>query len=283
MEHPEVEEREVVVVFDVVSGRDPAFGFEPGVGALDRPAVAGFGVTGLETSLSAAPDLGDGLAGWGGIAGASSRADLGFDLAVEQALPERVGVVAAVGPDLERSQRTLEQPVDQRQQVLAFVFVARGEADLEREPVGVYGQVIAGSCPAQERARDLLAPFFASTSDASTITRDQSSLRALTSRSCSTTIASSSSPRRDHSSIRLRHVSPLGNPSSRYGTSSHGVSVTNTYKIPSKHARAGYRLRPGERNRRGGSGSNGSNTAHNSSDTRHFNGFTRPTRRRRPA
>ena len=190
-------------------------------------------------------------------------------------------MVAAVGPDLAGPELALEQLVDQRQQVVALVVVAGREPDREREPVGVYGQVIAAPWPAQERARDLLAPFFASTNDASTITRDQSSLFAPASRSCKTTSASANSPRRDHSSNRRRHVSPLGNPSSLYGTSSHGVSVNNTYKIPSRHCRGEYRFRPGDRKRRGGSTSNGSNCTHNSSETRHFNGFTRPTRRRR--
>jgi hypothetical protein len=60
------------------------------------------------------------------------------------------------------------------------------------------------------------------------------------------------------------------------------VSVNSTYRIPSRHARAEYRCRPGERKRRGGSGSNGANCSHNSSETRHFNGFTRPRRRRGP-
>jgi hypothetical protein len=112
------------------------------------------------------------------------------------------------------------------------------------------------------------------------ITRDQSSLPAPTSRSCKTTSASAKSPRCAHSSNLRLHVSPLGNPSSLYGTSSHGVSVNSTYKIPSKHCLGEYRFRPGDRKRRGGSTSNGSNSPHNSSETRHFNGLTRPTRRR---
>jgi hypothetical protein len=64
-------------------------------------------------------------------------------------------------------------------------------------------------------------------------------LFAPASRSCKTTIACVNRPRRDHSSSRRRQVSPLGRPSSRYGTSVQGVSVNSTYKIPSKHARAG--------------------------------------------
>ncbi len=109
-----------------------------------------------------------------------------------------------------------------------LVFVAGREPDRQRCTVGVYGQVRAAPWPAQERARDLLAPFFASTSEASTITRDQSSLSAPANCCCKTAIAFWNSPRRDHSSKRRRQVSPLGKPSSRKGTSSQGVSVYKT-------------------------------------------------------
>jgi hypothetical protein len=64
-------------------------------------------------------------------------------------------------------------------------------------------------------------------------------LPASASSACNSTSACVNAPRADHSSNRRRQVSPLGNPNSRYGTSSHGVSVYSTNKIPSKHARAG--------------------------------------------
>ena len=99
-----------------------------------------------------------------------------------------------------------------------LVLVASRKPQRERQTAGVYRQLVAASGPAQERARDLLAPFFASTSEASTITRDQSSLPAAANSCCKTCSAAAKSPRRDHSSKRRRHVSPLGNPSSRYGT-----------------------------------------------------------------
>jgi hypothetical protein len=69
--------------------------------------------------------------------------------------------------------------------------------------------------PATQRARDLLAPFFASTNEQSTITRDQSSFLAPFNSRCNTSTARSNKPRRDHSSNRRLHVSPLGNPNSR--------------------------------------------------------------------
>jgi hypothetical protein len=280
-DHSEVKECEVVVGFAVASGADPSFGFEPGVGGFDGPAVAGLGVAGLGLPAFSAPDLACRGALRDRVARAPWPADPGFDSSLDQSSLVLSAVVAAVGPELAGMDLTFEQFVGQGQQLVAFIDIAGRQPDRERQPVGVYGQVIAAPWAAQERARDLLAPFFASTNDASTITRDQSSLPAPASRSCSTTNASANSPRSAHSSNRRRHVSPLGNPSSLYGTSNHGVSVNNTYMIPSKHCRGEYRFRPGDRNRRGGSTSNGSNNTHNSSETRHFNGFTRPTRRRR--
>jgi hypothetical protein len=233
-----VEECEVVVGFAVAAGGDAALGFEPGVRSFDRPAVARFSVVCFERAFLAAPDLAAGLAGRDGFVGSSSFADPRLDLAFAQGLLELRRVVAAVGPDLAWTDLACDQRVDQGQQVLSLVFVPGGESHLKRRPVCVYGQVIAASWFAQERARDLRAPFFASTNDASTITRDQSSLLPPASRPCNTRIASAKSPRRDHSSSRRRHVSPLGNPSSRYGTSNQGVSVNNTYSTPSRHARA---------------------------------------------
>jgi len=209
-----VKECEVVVGFAVSSGADPAFGFEPGVGAFDGPAVARLGVAGFDLSSFAAPDLASGGAFWDRVAGAAGPADPGFDSSFDQSGLERSAVVAAVGPELTRPEFALEQVVCQGEQLLALVDVAGRQPDRERQPVSVYGQVIAAPGAAQERARDLLAPFFASTKEASTITRDQSSLPAPASRSCKTTSASANKPRCAHSSNRRLHVSPLGNPSS---------------------------------------------------------------------
>jgi hypothetical protein len=117
------------------------------------------------------------------------------------------------------------QLVDQRQQMRPLVLVAGRDPDSERGTVSVYGEVVAATGAATERARDLLAPLFASTNDASTITRDQSSPPTPASCSCNTTSARANKPRSVHSSNRRRHVSPDGNPNSRYGTCNQGVSV----------------------------------------------------------
>ena len=149
------------------------------------------------------------------IAGAAAFADPRLDLALAQRARKRGGVVAAVGPQLVGSDPARRERVNQRQQVASLVFVAGSEPHLKRCALRVYGEVVATSGTAAERARDLLAPFLASTSDASTITRDQSSLSEPARSVCNTTSARSSNPRPAHSSSRRRHVSPLGNPSSR--------------------------------------------------------------------
>src|SRR5262245_35268677 len=107
---------------------------------------------------------------------------------------ELVGEVASVGPDLERFEATRAERVEQRQQVGAFVLVAGAEADLQRDAGGVDDQVVAAAGPAQKRARDLLAPFFAVTNEQSTITRDQSKRSPAASSSCKTWISLGNRP-----------------------------------------------------------------------------------------
>ena len=210
-----MEEGEVVVGFAVAAGGDAAHCFQPGVGALDRPAVPGLRVACFEVSFLAAPDLACGLADGDRLALAARLADPRLDLALKQRLFERARGVAAISPELARLDPLLEQPVDKRDQVPLLVLVAGSEPDRERRALGVYGEVVAAAGPAAERARDRFAPFFASTREASTITRDQSSLSAARNSSCSNRIAAVSRPRRCHSSSRRRQVSPEGRPSSR--------------------------------------------------------------------
>jgi len=210
-----VEEGEVVVGFDVAAGGDPSSGFQPGVGAFDGPAVAGLGVAGFDASLFAAPDLDRRCAGGDRLAWPAWFADPRLDLALAECLVDCFGGVAAVCPQLGRADAAGEQLIDERQQMPLLVFVAGGKTHDKRCAVGVYGEVETAARAAAERARDLLAPFFASTSEASTITRDQLSRFASRSWSCSSTSACSNRPFADHSSSRRRHVSPLGSPSSR--------------------------------------------------------------------
>src|SRR5207247_2190567 len=134
-------EGEVVVGFAVAAGCDPAFGFQPGVGAFDWPAVTGVRVARLDRAFLPAPDLACGLAGGDRFVWAAALADPWLDPALAQGLLERPRVVAAVGPDLARSEPAFDQRVDQRQQLLTLVFVACRQPDRKRRPTSVYGQV----------------------------------------------------------------------------------------------------------------------------------------------
>jgi hypothetical protein len=163
----------------------------------------------------AAPHFAYGLAGGDRLASFARLADPRPDLAVGEGLFVRARGVAAVGPQLGRVDAGLRERIDQRQQVPLLVLVPGSDLDRERQPAAVDYEVETAAGRAPERARDLFAPFFASTSDASTITRDQSSRSASCSCSCSTATARWKAPRAAHSSIRRRHVSPLGNPNSR--------------------------------------------------------------------
>jgi hypothetical protein len=211
----EVEEGEVVVGFAVAAGADAAECFQPGVGAFDGPAVTGLWVAGFDASFFAAPDFAAALLGWDRVARSAWLADARADPALGECLFVGAWGVAAVGPEFVGLDADFGELVEQWQQVAPLVLVSGPEQDLERDPARLDYDVEAAAGRAPERARDLLAPFLASTSEASTITRDQSSLFASASCSCKTRIARWNKPRRDHSSKRRRHVSPLGKPSSR--------------------------------------------------------------------
>jgi hypothetical protein len=127
-----VEEGEVVVGLAVAAGRDPAERFQPGVGALDRPALARVRVFGLQSALLAAPDLAGGGAGRDRVAFFARLADPGADAALGECLLVGGGGIAAVGEQFLRDDLARAQRVEQRQQVALLVLVARREQDRER-------------------------------------------------------------------------------------------------------------------------------------------------------
>ena len=178
----------------VAAGCDAASCFQPGVGAFDGPAVACLGVAGFQSALFAAPDLARWCACGDRVAAAAGFADPRLDLPLAQGLVDRFGGVAAVCPELAGPNATRQQLIHERQQMSLFVFVAGGEPHRKRGALGVYCEVETAALAAPECARDLRAPFFASTSEASTITRDQSSFPASASSSCKTLSASANSP-----------------------------------------------------------------------------------------
>ena len=153
---------------------------DPGVGAFDDPAAAGEGVGGAGDALASAGAGSGGLAGRERVAWSAAFADQGGDRAVAQLVAERVAAVAAVGEDVGGLVAVGAQFVDQWQQMRALVLVAWPQADCQGPPEGVYREVILGAGkPAVDGAwTDQVAPFLASTIEASTTTRCQSSLPA---------------------------------------------------------------------------------------------------------
>ena len=244
-----------------VAGVESSEAAEPGVGAFDDPAVSGLGVAAAGDAFAAAGAGSLCLPGEVGFAWSASAADHWFDAAFADSVPEWVAAVAAVAPELAGEVAVGDQLVEERERVCALVFVAGPEPDPDRPAVCFDGEVVLarGAAPVYRAGAGELTPFFASISEASITTRDQSSLPARLSSLMSSTIAFSHTPFSIHSCRRFRHVSPLGNPSSR-GTSMYRQPVYSRYKIPSRHARAGSRLRPGLRGRLGGSASKGASS-----------------------
>jgi len=140
-----LEEGEVVVGLAVAADGNAAAGFQPGVGAFDRPAVAGQRVGRFDLAAAAAPDHAHGRVLADRITWAARFADPRRDRTVAQRLVDRGGGVAAVSPQLPRSDLTREQLVDERQQVSLLVLVASRKPDGERRSVGVYGQVVTAT------------------------------------------------------------------------------------------------------------------------------------------
>ena len=101
---------------------------------------------------------------------------------------------------------------------MAFVFVAGRDPGLEGQPLGVYEVILVPAAP--EQRATLLPPF---SRRPTTHRRSPATSRACPSAHQTvlqqTTSASANSPRCAHSSNLRLHVSPLGNPSSLYGTS----------------------------------------------------------------
>src|SRR5437667_12853073 len=166
--------------------------------------------------------------GASGSPGRRRRLIWGGDPACLEFSAEAVAAVAAVGPDLVGLVAGGLEVVDQRQQLPALVLVAGPEPHLQRPAGGVDGEVVlAGRKAAVDRARpDQVAPFFASTSEASTTTRDQSIPPRRSSSATSSASACAQTPRSIHSCSRRRQVSPLGKPSSR-GRSTYRTPVTS--------------------------------------------------------
>src|SRR5689334_3324061 len=80
-DHRELDEGEVVVGFAVATDRDPTPRLQPGVRALDRPALTRLRIARLEAALLAAPDLAGRAGGRDRLATAAAFADTRLDAA----------------------------------------------------------------------------------------------------------------------------------------------------------------------------------------------------------
>ena len=194
-----LDDGEPVVGVSLPAGGDAAPVAQPAVGAFDRPTMSAERVARLQTLAIAADNGADDELGRRQFAFAAARADHRLELAQPQLRTQLAAVVAAVGPQLARADATGEQFVDKRQQLPAFVLVAGPDSERERDPSGVDDQVETAAWAAAERATDLAAPFFVSTSDASTIARDQSLKPSCSNSSCTRASNRSQTPARRHS------------------------------------------------------------------------------------
>ena len=138
-DHPQLEEGEVVGGLAVAPGGDSAQRLQPGVGALDRPAMAGLRVARLQPPLLPPPDLVGRLPRRDRLTAAARLGDPRPDPALGQRLFVRARGVAAVCPQLLGVDPDLRQPLEQRQQVALLVLVAGADQDRERQPAGVDG------------------------------------------------------------------------------------------------------------------------------------------------
>jgi len=111
--------------------------------------------------------------------------------------------------------------------VALLVLVAGRQPDRQRRAGRVDRQVETAAGAAAEAARDLGAPLLASTSEASTIARDQSIRSASASRCCRRSSSAAQTPARSHSSRRRQQVWPEGSPSSR-GSARQGTPWRST-------------------------------------------------------
>src|SRR6266480_6900836 len=131
-DHPQLEEGEVVCGLAVTAGGDPPQRLQPSIGPLDRPAVASLRVTCLQPPPLAPPDLPRRRPGRDRLARPPRFADPRLDRPLAQCPLERRRGVAAVGPELARTDAGLGERVEQRDQVALLVLVAGREPDGER-------------------------------------------------------------------------------------------------------------------------------------------------------
>lgn len=224
---------------------------QPGQGALHHP-----------TCLAQATSVGR----------LPSRQD-GRDAAPAQRVTMRLGIVTTIALYPVGSEAWVTHApghrrnrLDQHQQLGHVVAMRPGQNRGERKTVRVRDDVVLRPVLATIRGigARLIPPKTARTEAESTTARDQSIRLAACNRASSVRWILSQTPTFCQSRSLRQHVIPVPHPICG-GTSSQGMPVFNTNRIPVNTERSSNRLRPGYRNRRRFLGNNGSINSHNAS------------------
>jgi len=93
-----VQEGEVVVGLAIATGGDATAVLQPGVGSLDRPALASKRVCGSQPAPPAPPHLSGRRPFWDRLAGAPRLRDTRLDLTQAQGVLQRLRGIAAISP-----------------------------------------------------------------------------------------------------------------------------------------------------------------------------------------
>ncbi|GAA2683293.1 hypothetical protein GCM10009864_65270 [Streptomyces lunalinharesii] len=159
--------------------------------------------------------------------------------------------------------------VEQGRELGGVVAVAAGQRHRKGDALGVGDDVVLAARPcAVDRAGTAFGPLRAArTWEESIIARDQSRFPADRRFFGSSTCSRSHAPVSFHAASRRQQVVPEPKPSS-WGRNSHWMPVCSTNKIPHNACRSGTLGRPST-GFGPGLGSNGSISAHSSSDTIH--------------
>ncbi len=238
----------------VVVDLDAAEVLQPGVGALDFPALA----VAAELSFIFKSAM---------AVVAAVRSDQ-FCAAPSQPRAQRIGVVASIGDHAPQPGTRASTAIARHFHLFERAFRKPVFGDLrgrklrsDRYAAAVDHHHALRTFPTTCLA-DSEAPFFAVTKVASRNASSQSNSPRSSICASSFRQARSQTPCSSHIRSRRQQVEPSGYSS---GRSRHRAPVRITHKIPCKHARLDAHGRPRPSLRRLGSGNNGANTAHCSS------------------
>jgi hypothetical protein len=198
----------------------------------------------------------------------------GTDAAFSQFAPMRIGVI---GPVALHRQRPPDRPapsslhrrdaIDQRQKLRYIMAIGRGNRRRKRDAMGVSRDVVfRAAFPAIRGVwPSVRPPKTARTEALSTTARDQSILSAWWSLLSSAAWILFQMPAACQSRSRRQQVMPLPKPNS-CGSSSQGMPLRSTKRMPLSAARLSSGFRPGYRRRLGrGCGNKGAMNSHNDS------------------